>query len=161
MAKLLLFFALALLPAAVVVNAHGNPFHIRGRVYCDTCRCGFETRATTYISGATVRIECKDRNSLLLKYSIDGTTDSTGTYNILVEDDHQDQICYAKLLSSPLPDCRTADPGRERSQVILTRSNGAVSNLHYANALGFLKDQPLALCTQLLKQYLPQDEYVL
>lgn len=110
------------------------------------------------LSGARVRIECKDRNSLNLKYSIDGVTDSTGTYNIHVDGDHEDQICYAKLIGSPLANCKTADPGRARSQVILTRSNGAISYLHFANALGFLKDQPLAFCPELLKKYLPQNE---
>ncbi|KAL9459108.1 hypothetical protein AB3S75_002488 [Citrus x aurantiifolia] len=151
MARLFLLVALVALLPVELVNA-GDPFHIRGRVYCDTCRCGFETSATTYIQGARVRIECKDRNSLNLKYSVDGETDSTGTYNIHVDGDHQDQICYVKLISSPLADCKTADPGRARSQVILTRSNGAVSNLHFANALGFLKNRPLAFCPELLKK---------
>ncbi|KAL9462012.1 hypothetical protein AB3S75_000077 [Citrus x aurantiifolia] len=110
------------------------------------------------LSGAHVRIECKDRNNLNLKYSVDGETNSTGTFNIHVDGDHQDQICYVKLLTSPLADCKTADPGRASSQVILTRSNGAVSNLHFTNALGFLKNQPLAFYPELLKKYLPQNE---
>ncbi|KAH9669984.1 protein DOWNSTREAM OF FLC [Citrus sinensis] len=113
MARLLLLFALVALLLVELVNA-GDPFHIRGRVYCDTCRCGFETSATTYIQGARVRIECKDRNSLNLKYSVDGDTDSTGTYNIHVDGDHQDQICYVKLISSSLADCKTAYPGCAR-----------------------------------------------
>ena len=28
-------------------------FVVRGRVWCDTCRAGFETPASTYIAGAT------------------------------------------------------------------------------------------------------------
>lgn len=50
MARLFLLFALVALLPVELVNA-GDPFHIRGRVYCDTCRCGFETSATTYIQG--------------------------------------------------------------------------------------------------------------
>ncbi|KAH9718602.1 protein DOWNSTREAM OF FLC [Citrus sinensis] len=110
------------------------------------------------LSGARVRIECKDKNNLNLKYFVDSETDSTGTYNIHVDGDHQDQICYVKLLTSPLADCKTADPGRASSQVILTRSNGVVLNLHFANALGFLKNRPLTFCPELLKKYLPQNE---
>jgi hypothetical protein len=28
-------------------------FHVKGCVYCDTCRAGFETNATFYIQGKT------------------------------------------------------------------------------------------------------------
>lgn len=112
------------------------------------------------ISGARVRIECINRDTLEVKYSKDGETDSTGTYNIQVEDDHQDQICYAKLVSSPMGSCKTPGPGRDHSEVILTRSNGAVSNLHYANSLGFLRNQVLPGCTQFLKQYQLQDDAI-
>lgn len=28
-------------------------FHVKGSVYCDTCRAGFETNATFYIQGIT------------------------------------------------------------------------------------------------------------
>ncbi|KAJ0040014.1 hypothetical protein Pint_26631 [Pistacia integerrima] len=158
MARLLVLFAVVLVP--VLVNGQKAPFTVRGRVYCDTCRCGFETSASTYIHGAKVRIECKDRDTLQLKYSKEGETDSKGTYNIQVEDDHLDQICYAKLVSSPMASCKTPGPGRDHSQVILTRSNGAVSNLHYANALGFLRNQALSECAQFLKQYQLQDDVI-
>lgn len=49
--RVLLLFALCVLPGLVSARTLGNPFHIQGRVYCDTCRCGFETTATTYIPG--------------------------------------------------------------------------------------------------------------
>lgn len=49
MARLLILFALCMLPALVSSWRAGDPFYIRGRVYCDTCRCGFETKKTTYI----------------------------------------------------------------------------------------------------------------
>ncbi|KAK4840110.1 hypothetical protein QYF36_000053 [Acer negundo] len=159
MARLLLLLAVVLLPV-VLVNAtiKGTPFHIHGHVYCDTCQCGFETSATYYIPGATVRIVCKQRENMETTYTMDGVTDSTGSFNIKVEDDKGDQICYTKLVSSPVADCKTPDLGRDRSQIILTRSNGAISNLHYSNALGFRKEKPLAGCSELLKKYLPYDE---
>ncbi|EEF29251.1 protein DOWNSTREAM OF FLC [Ricinus communis] len=158
--QLVLFFALSLcvLPSLVSARLVGRPFHIKGRVYCDTCRCGFETKKTTYIPGARVRIECEDRTTLRLKYSVEGETDETGTYNILVEDDHQDQICYAALVSSPWPSCNTADPGRSRAHVVVTRNNGAISDLHFANSMGFLRNQAMSGCTELVKQLLQSDE---
>lgn len=109
-------------------------------------------------AGARVRIECKDRNSLQLVYSVEGVTDSTGTYKISIADDHGDQMCDAVLVKSPQPDCAKVDAGRDRSRLSLTRSNGLVSDTRFANAMGFMKDEPASGCTQLLKQYQESDD---
>jgi hypothetical protein len=93
-----------------------------------------------------------------LVYSVEGETDSKGTYDILVEDDHEDQMCQSVLVSSPIADCKSTDPGRDRATVVLTRNNGCLNDQRFANAMGFLKDQPLSGCTQLLKQYLESDD---
>ncbi|KAF8404556.1 hypothetical protein HHK36_009443 [Tetracentron sinense] len=159
MGRLLILFTLCVLPALVTATRPArNPFIVQGSVYCDTCRAGFETSATTCIPDAKVRLECKDRDSLQLLYSIEGVTDSTGKYKILVADDHEDQLCDAVLVSSPQGDCATVDPGRDRAAVILTRYNGIISDNRFANSMGFLKDQPLSECTQLLKQYQEEEE---
>ncbi|RVW56255.1 Protein downstream of FLC [Vitis vinifera] len=213
MGRLMLLVALCVLPALVSAGRPvSQPFVLQGRVYCDTCRAGFETSATTYIAdmrfvhlcgvasdvrrgeeswgvdkgvmwrialyandmgcilmtcmglnilkinygnlpSAKVRVECKDRNSMQLLYSIEGITDSTGTYKIMVTEDREDQLCDAVLVSSPQSDCASVDPGRDRAAVILTRYNGIVSDNRYANSMGFLKDHPMSECTQLLQQY--------
>lgn len=70
-----------------------------------------------------------------------------------VKEDHEDQLCDAVLVSSPLNDCSSADPGRDRSRVILTRYNGMTSDTRFANALGFVKDQPMSECNMVLQQY--------
>lgn len=51
MAKSVLMLALCvLLPALISASRPmSRPFLLQGRVYCDTCRAGFETSATTYI----------------------------------------------------------------------------------------------------------------
>lgn len=108
--------------------------------------------------GARVRIECKDRDTQQLKYSIDGVTDSTGTYYIKVSGDHGDNLCDAMLVSSPQSDCSEADPGRNRSRVILTRYNGLVSDARFANAMGFFKSEPISGCTKLLQKYQETDD---
>ncbi|XP_041002924.1 protein DOWNSTREAM OF FLC-like [Juglans microcarpa x Juglans regia] len=158
--RLLLLLALCVLPALVTAGSLGfRPFRVIGNVYCDTCRCGFETSATTYIAGARVRLECRDRKTLQLLYtSVEGVTNSTGTYDILVEDDHQDQICETVLVGSPLSSCQLADPGRARANIIVTRYNGVLNDIRFANAMGFLRDQALPGCTQLLKKYLESDD---
>ncbi|XP_058179527.1 pollen-specific protein C13-like [Rhododendron vialii] len=155
MARLVVLFALCVLPA---LASAANPFLVRGRVYCDTCRAGFETEATPGIPGAKVRIECKDRDTLKLKYSIDGVTDSTGTYYIMVTGDHGDNLCDAVLVSSPQSDCSEADPARNRSRVILTRYNGLISDARFANAMGFLRSEPMSGCSQLLQKYQDTDD---
>ncbi|KAG9451597.1 hypothetical protein H6P81_011562 [Aristolochia fimbriata] len=156
MAKLVIFLALCLLPALAAARP-GLPartfFTVQGRVYCDTCRCGFETPYTKYMQGAKVRVECKDRDSMKLLYTADGVTDKDGTYKILVADDHQDQICESVLVSSPHSECATIETGRERARVFLTNNNGIASATRYANNLGFMKDAPVAGCSELLRQY--------
>ncbi|XP_050206792.1 protein DOWNSTREAM OF FLC [Mercurialis annua] len=158
--QFLLFFALLFVcavPALVSARLLRRPFHIRGRAFCDTCRCGFETNKTTYIPGAKVRIECEDRTTFRLKYSVEGVTNSEGTFNIKVEDDHEDEICYVSLVSSPWPSCAKPNAARNSSQVILTRNNGAIADLHYANSLGFLRDEPMSGCEELVKYLLESD----
>lgn len=89
----------------------------------------------------------------------EGVTDSTGTYDIMVENDHHDNICRCLLVKSPLPWCNQPDPGRDRSSIVLTHyNNGVVNHLHYANAMGYLKDEPLAQCHDLLKYYLADSD---
>lgn len=88
-----------------------------------------------------------------LVYSREATTDSTGTYQLFVDEEHEDQFCDAILVSSSQRDCSKASPGRERARVILTRNNGIASDNRFVNALGFEREQPMSWCSQLLKQY--------
>ncbi|CAH8270645.1 unnamed protein product [Arabidopsis lyrata] len=142
----------SLLPLAAM--AVGTPFHIEGCVYCDTCRFGFETIATKYIHGARVRIVCKDRVTLKSELVGVAVTGPNGKYKVAVRGDRQDQQCLAELVHSPLSRCQEADPGRSTATVILTRSNGAASTRHFANAMGFFRDEPLRGCAALRKRYL-------
>ncbi|KAL8136931.1 hypothetical protein V2J09_002932 [Rumex salicifolius] len=130
-----------------------SPYSVIGRVYCDTCRAGFETPLTNYIAGAKVKIECRHRHSAEVLYTAEGITDSTGTYKIPVQEDQGDRFCDAVLVSSPIQACGKPDPGRDRSRVILTGFNGMTSTQRFANALGFVQEYSLASCTQVLQQY--------
>ncbi|CAL9137282.1 unnamed protein product [Musa acuminata var. zebrina] len=123
-------------------------FVAQGRVFRDTCRAGFETPASTYIRG---EVECRSKVIGTTICSFEGTTDHTGTYNILVADEHENEICESVLISSPASGCKTALQGRERAQVFLTHNNGIASDTRYTNSLRFLKDSSLPVCAQLLQ----------
>ena len=45
------FFMPLVVSGARTVGTTGSRFVVQGRVFCDTCRAGFETPATTYIEG--------------------------------------------------------------------------------------------------------------
>lgn len=93
-----------------------------------------------------------------LVYSIEGVTDSAGSYQLMVNEDHGDQMCDALLVSSPQANCATPSPGRDKARVVLTRSNGIASDTRYANAMGFMMDHPMSRCAQLLQQYQTDDQ---
>ncbi|KQJ82329.1 pollen-specific protein C13 [Brachypodium distachyon] len=131
---------------------------VQGRVYCDTCRAGFETNVTTYIKGAKVRLECKRFGTEKVERALDGVTDETGTYKIELKDSHPEDICEVVLIQSPLADCNKIQALRDRARVELTRNIGISDNLRLANSLGYLKDVPLPVCAQLLKQFKSADD---
>ncbi|XP_061345955.1 protein DOWNSTREAM OF FLC-like [Gastrolobium bilobum] len=152
--RVALVLAMCLLPAMVAaIRPAKSPFVVKGRIYCDPCRAGFETPATTYIAGAEVMVLCRDRNTNDVVYSKRGWTDSTGAYTIFVDEDHADQVCDAKLISSPHHDCKEATPGRDQARVVLTGYNGIASDVRFANAMGFMTQDISSGCAEILKQY--------
>ncbi|KAK3157435.1 hypothetical protein QOZ80_2AG0122200 [Eleusine coracana subsp. coracana] len=157
-ASLLLAAALCALAATAAsasrdLRAPRAGFIVRGHVWCDTCKAGFETPASTYIAGAKVRVECESKTTGVKTCSFEGHTDSTGMYNILVADEHEHELCESVLVSSPDMACAKAVAGRERAPVFLTNNNGVTSNVRVANALGFQKDVALSGCSEILKIY--------
>lgn len=96
-------------------------------------------------------VECRSKVIGTTICSFEGTTDHTGTYNILVADEHENEICVSVLISSPASGCKTALQGRERAQVFLTHNNGIALDTRYTNSLCFLKDSSLPVCAQLLQ----------
>ncbi|KAL0448601.1 UNVERIFIED_CONTAM: Major pollen allergen Ole e 1, partial [Sesamum latifolium] len=107
---------------------------------------------------ATVRIECRNKDTAQLTYTKEAVTDSTGHYSVLVETDRGDDFCDAVLVKSADPECSMPNEGRDRARVILTRNNGMISNKRFANAMGFLKNTPLANCPMILQKYQEPEE---
>ncbi|CAN6234857.1 unnamed protein product [Urochloa humidicola] len=145
--------AAVLFYAAVAVATDAPDYIIQGRVYCDTCRAGFETNVTEYIKGAKVRLECKHFGTGAVERAIDGVTDETGTYKIELKDSHEEDICEVVLIQSPRKDCDEIQALRDRASVLLTRNVGICDGLRLANSLSFFKDVPLPVCGALLKQF--------
>lgn len=71
MAKLALLFALFVLPAiAVAARPTRHPLVVRGKVYCDHCRAGFETSASTFIAGNAVSPKRSSNSFLRFFYGV-------------------------------------------------------------------------------------------
>ncbi|CAJ2644346.1 major pollen allergen Lol p 11-like [Trifolium pratense] len=151
--RVALLMFLCVLPAMVsAIRPAKNPFCLKGHVVCDPCRAGYETSAVTHIAGAEVLLECKKRVGAEVVFTTKAETDSTGEYTIYVNEDHKDQVCDVKLVSSPQNSCNEVVPGRDQARVILTGYNGIASNDRYANAMLFRANEVASGCAEILKQ---------
>lgn len=103
--------------------------------------------------GAKVRVECKSRSTHAETCHFEGTTDETGTYKILIANEHEYENCESVLVESPDSACNKIVEGRERAPVFLTHNNGIATDVRFANAMGFVKTTPLAFCGSLMKLY--------
>ncbi|KAJ3669096.1 hypothetical protein LUZ60_011046 [Juncus effusus] len=157
MAKIQIFVFAALCLASVAL-AKVPDFVVEGRVYCDTCRAGFETNVTEYIEGAKVRLECKHFVNGKIEHVVEGITDKTGTYKVAMKDNHEEEICEVALVESPLSSCSEIIPGRDRARVTLAEDTGITSHNRYANPLGYLTNQPLAICDALMAMFKLEDD---
>ncbi|XP_022718027.1 olee1-like protein [Durio zibethinus] len=128
-------------------------FFVEGKVYCDTCRVEFETRLTEPIKGATVNLECRNRTlDGSITYSRGATTDELGKYSIEVEGDHAEEICEVSVTKSPREDCNEFMEAWRKARVLLTKNDGVIAPVRYANSLGFLKKKAVPGCAQVLKE---------
>ncbi|KAL4627103.1 hypothetical protein ACB092_05G143500 [Castanea dentata] len=143
MAKSIISLASALCFLSLLGFAHCQSlFSVEGKVYCDTCRIQFVTRVSEYMQGATVGIECRDREGGSITHSA-------------VEEEHEEDICAVSLIKSTNPDCSevSKDPFLKKSaRVSLTSNNGISSSVRLANPLGFLKKEALPQCAEVLKE---------
>ncbi|OEL24532.1 Pollen-specific protein C13 [Dichanthelium oligosanthes] len=140
----------------LVAAVRQDDFFVEGSVYCDTCRAGFETNATTPITGAKVRLECRRYMSAsgAVERSAEGATDAAGRYRIeLVDNRGAEEVCVVALVSSPVPGCGEKELGRDRAPVDMLKDAGLATTVRRANPLGFLKDKPLPNCGHILSSY--------
>ncbi|KAJ1685593.1 hypothetical protein LUZ63_016983 [Rhynchospora breviuscula] len=153
------FLAFVVLSCAFASVVLAKPtFTVVGKVYCDTCRIGFETNVTQYMEGAKVKLECRHFVGGQVEHTIPGVTDKNGAYTLVLADNHENEICEVVLVESGMKDCAEMVPGRERARVTLSDDMGIPANVRYANALGFNKDVPLDVCKEVTKMYILDDD---
>ncbi|CAM8903734.1 unnamed protein product [Rhodiola kirilowii] len=124
---------------------------VEGKVYCDTCRVGFETKLTEYLANAKVILECRQRETGEMTYAEEGVTDASGTYRIEVGGDHEEEICEVRLVKSPREDCKDI-AAWDKARVALTKHNGAITPMRFANSIGFTKKVPVEGCEHALEE---------
>ncbi|XVF78796.1 hypothetical protein PTKIN_Ptkin14bG0165900 [Pterospermum kingtungense] len=129
-----------------------DPFFVEGKVYCDTCRVEFETRISEPIKGATVKLECRNRTDQSITYSREAVTDEAGRYSVEVEGDHEEEICEVSAVKSPREDCNEFMESWRKARVVLTKKDGLMQPLRYANNLGFFKKEALPGCAEVLRE---------
>ncbi|XP_022892128.1 major pollen allergen Ole e 1-like [Olea europaea var. sylvestris] len=125
-----------------------SQFHIQGQVYCDTCRAGFITELSEFIPGASVRLQCKDKENGDVTFTEIGYTRAEGLYSMLVERDHKNKFCEITLISSGRKDCNeipTEGWAKPSLKFILNTVNGTTRTV---NPLGFYKKEALPKCAQ-------------
>uniref|UniRef100_A0A803MDY3 Uncharacterized protein n=1 Tax=Chenopodium quinoa TaxID=63459 RepID=A0A803MDY3_CHEQI len=141
-AVFLLVGALCVLSLAGVANAAENHFKVQGMVYCDTCR-------------ATVKLECRNITAGTQTFKAEAVTDKVGQYSIPVNGDFEDDICEIELVKSPNSECSEVSHdvyAKQSAKVSLTSNNGEASDIRSANALGFMRKEPLKECPEVLKE---------
>ncbi|XP_057528879.1 pollen-specific protein C13-like [Amaranthus tricolor] len=153
-----LFVVVSTIAATTVAKKLAVPYQLSGKVYCDTCRFGFETNITTYIPGAVVQLQCNDKSNTRLVFSNTTKTDENGKFTFQVYEDHGDQYCDVVLISSPWPHCKIIDQVRKRSRVIVTNLNGISTYLRHANNLGVFQDYALPQCAALYRYFFHSDD---
>lgn len=109
-------------------------------------------------TGSRVQIECRNRDTNALAYTIEGVTNSEGEYSIVVESERSDDFCDVVLKQSSDPLCDVPSQGRDRARVVLARNDGIASDVRFANSMGFATTHPLPTCPQVLAQYHLNDD---
>ncbi|KAJ4794962.1 Pollen Ole e 1 allergen and extensin family protein [Rhynchospora pubera] len=153
------FLAFVVLSCAFATVVLTKPtFTVVGKVYCDTCRIGFETKATQYMEGAKVKLECRHFLGGKVEHTVPGVTDKNGAYIIELADNHENEICEVVLVESSMKDCAELVPGRDRARVVLSNDIGISADVRYANALGYNRTVPLDVCKEVTKMYILDDD---
>ncbi|KAB5521383.1 hypothetical protein DKX38_025702 [Salix brachista] len=153
MAKCFTIAAFVLCFSSFLISAYAVDYlDVEGKVYCDPCRVEFQTKISEGIPAAKVKLVCNNRDSGAETYTVEGATDSSGTYRLPVVGDHEDDICEVKLVESSRPDCNERFQSIDSARILLTKNVGVVDKTRYPNALGFKKKVAQPECTDVLKE---------
>ncbi|KAG8364866.1 hypothetical protein BUALT_Bualt18G0043000 [Buddleja alternifolia] len=150
MAKLVALVSTLCILATFVHGHNQEIFNVEGDVYCDPCRVEFETQLSERLTGATVKLECRNRETSAVTYSVEGVTGINGHYSLKVEGDHENDICDVTLLKSPREDCNEQMEDLEKARVSCTKNTGITSHVRFANPIGFMTKYVNPKCAPVL-----------
>ncbi|XP_026413031.1 olee1-like protein [Papaver somniferum] len=113
--------------------------------------CRFETEISEPIKGAKVGLECRNKEGGNITYTAeDVVTDEDGMYSVVINGDHEDDICKVLLKESPRSDCNEVVPTRNQGHVAITDNNDIDSPIRFMNSFAFLKKEPLSNCSKVI-----------
>ncbi|PHT30412.1 hypothetical protein CQW23_30006 [Capsicum baccatum] len=142
-------------------EADNYQFVLTGMVYCDPCRAAFKTNLSEPIADVRVGMQCRHPETEKVTITVTASTNSTGYYHMLIEGDHENEICETFLIHSPREDCREVPKegfARESSSVTLTNHNGIAGKYRESNPLFFLTKEVAPECAKEFREmeYLPE-----
>lgn len=103
-------------------------------------------------AAAKVKLVCNNRDNGTETYTVEGATDSSGTYRLPVAGDHEDDICEVRLVESSRPDCKEPFRSIDSARILLTKNAGVVDKTRYPSALGYMKKEAQPECADVLKE---------
>ncbi|KAL1537708.1 anther-specific protein LAT52-like [Salvia divinorum] len=154
MAKAACLVSMICIFAFVTVARAHELFKVEGDVYCDPCRVQFQTSLSTKLSGAGIKVECRNIETKALTFSVNGTTNEQGHYEVEVVGDHEDDTCEVMAVSSPDGACNMPMDDMAVSRIECTTNSGIHTDTRYANPLGFMTLDAAPQCVSVLKEIL-------
>ncbi|KAG6397851.1 hypothetical protein SASPL_139301 [Salvia splendens] len=131
--------------AFATVGRSYEVFKVEGDVYCDPCRVQFQTPLSKKLSGAGIKVECRNIETKAVSFRVNGTTDGQGHYVVEVVGDHEDDTCEVVAVSSADAACNMTV-----SRIECTTNSGIHTDARYANPLGFMTNHASPQCLSVL-----------
>ncbi|MCD7446281.1 hypothetical protein HAX54_000091 [Datura stramonium] len=98
---------------------------------------------------------CRNQTDDTVTLMVEGQIDDRGVYSLLVERDHEDEICEMIPIKSTMDDC-TEIPNeghaKEYARITITNNNGIAGTTRHANPLFFWKKEASPECDEVFKE---------
>lgn len=102
-------------------------------------------------AGVKVNLNCRKADSNKATYVKEAKTDANGVYKILVDGDHEDEICEVKPESTGKGKCTEAMTNKS-DRIVLTNNMGSSSLTRLVNPLGFKTKAVDGQCRKVVKE---------
>ncbi|KAL5081558.1 hypothetical protein RYX36_009979 [Vicia faba] len=126
-------------------------FTVIGKIYCDPCHFEFESRLSKPLVGVKVTLRCAKEEGKNVTYVKEAKTDKNGVYKIIVNGDHEEEICEVNSDSNGKGECNL--PMANKSDRIGLNKNMGVSSLvRLVNPLGFMTKAIDSQCEKVISE---------